>query len=241
MKTLILSDIHSNLEALDAALQQSSFQEVWVLGDLVGYGADPEAVVKRVRELQPAHIVRGNHDKVCCGLEDVSRFSDLARDAALWTRGQIGRETRDYLLDLPQGPKRVEGWTLSHGSPWDEDEYLLDQEQVWPQMDSLRDPVCLFGHTHVPMLYRSRGGRRQAFHITDSCTVQIQDDERYFINPGSVGQPRDGDSRGCFGLLDREEKTLRFIKFEYDIEAAAQKILKAGLPSLLASRLQVGR
>ncbi|HSR52898.1 MAG TPA: metallophosphoesterase family protein [Acidobacteriota bacterium] len=241
MKTLIISDIHSNQEALRASLKRTDWDDLWVLGDLVGYGADPNAVVDQVRELEPSWIVRGNHDKVCCGLEDASHFSDLAREAALWTQDRLSDDSLSYLQALPQGPLGREAWMISHGSPWDEDEYLLEEEQVWPQLESVEQPVCFFGHTHVPALYESARGRRRQSRISDSLMLNLEQETRYFINPGSVGQPRDGDPRGCLGLLDREKMTFEFLKFEYDYESAGEKILRAGLPSLLAHRLRVGR
>lgn len=240
MRILILSDIHANFLALQSALDSVDYDKLWVLGDLVGYGADPNSVVEEVRRLEPELIVRGNHDKVCCGLEEPENFSDLARESALWTRKVLSRDSNDYLRGLPQGPLRQGSWLISHGSPMDEDEYLICDDQVFGQMAEIDAPVCFFGHTHVPLVYRNSHGRRDSFHIAESADVPLDRDCRYFINPGSVGQPRDRDARGCFALLDIEGASLRFVKFKYPLADAAQRILAAGLPELLAQRLFIG-
>ena len=241
MKVLILSDIHANLEALECALQQADYDQVWVLGDLVGYGACPNEVVEAVRQLEPAWIVRGNHDKVCCGLEDPDNFTDLARESALWTREQLTPESLEYLRSLPRGPLADDPWVISHGSPLDEDEYLVSEDQVWMQMAFTSERVCFFGHTHVPILYRRSGQMRQASYVDDSADVQLEADSQYFINPGSIGQPRDGDPRSCLAVLETESASLRLIKFRYPLEKAARRIRQAGLPELLAQRLYIGR
>ena len=241
MRVLILSDIHSNLEALEAALQQTEFDLLWVLGDLVGYGANPNEVVEKIRQLEPALIVRGNHDKVCCGLEEPGSFSDMAREAVLWTRGQLSDESSDYLRSLPQGPKAAGEWAICHGSPQDEDEYLVSEEQVWNQMSSVSERACFFGHTHVPLMCRQCGEERQIFCVDDSVEVQLDPECRFFINPGSIGQPRDGDRRASMAVLDPDTSELSFIKFDYPVERAAQRIIEAGLPELLAQRLFIGR
>lgn len=241
MKVLILSDIHANLEALESALQQADYDRVWVLGDLVGYGANPNEAVDAIRQLQPHWIVRGNHDKVCCGLADPNNFTDLARESALWTQRQLTREHLDYLSSLPQGPLTETPWAISHGSPLDEDEYLISEDQVWMQMSFFAERICFFGHTHVPMLYRRSGQMRQASYVDDSTQLSLDANSQYFINPGSVGQPRDSDPRGCLAVLETESASLRFIKFTYPLQEAAQRIREAGLPDLLAQRLYIGK
>ncbi len=241
MKVLILSDIHANLEALESALQQTDYDRIWVLGDLVGYGACPNEVVEAVRRLEPAWIVRGNHDKVCCGLADPDNFTDLARESALWTRDQLTAESREYLRGLPRGPVAEDPWAISHGSPLDEDEYLMTEAQVWMQMTFTPQRICFFGHTHVPILYSRSGRMRQASYVDESMQVRLEADSQYFINPGSIGQPRDGDPRGCLAVLETESASLQLIKFHYPLKKAAQRILQADLPDLLAQRLYIGR
>ncbi len=241
MRTLIISDIHSNLEALDAALEVASWDRVWVLGDLVGYGASPNEVVERISKLKPTLQVRGNHDKVCAGIEEPDSFSELAREAAFWTRRHLSHASLSYLRDLPKGPLTEGQVLLCHGSPRDEDEYLIADTQVWSQMDALGFSLCLFGHTHVPMLYRTADGTRNTQYLQDSTEISLEPGSRYFLNPGSIGQPRDGDPRGCFAILDSENEQIEIVKFEYKTERAAERILAADLPVMLAQRLFLGR
>lgn len=241
MRVLVLSDIHANLEALEAALEQCPYDQLWVLGDLVGYGADPDAVVDRIQALQPAYIIRGNHDKVCSGLETAEDFSPLARLSAEWTLQKLRPDVRGYLQSLPPGPVAVGDFLLCHGSPADEDEYLISSRQITPLIRELGLQVCLFGHTHVPMVYVCNQGRTHGLRVSDSRKLNLDRASRYFINPGSVGQPRDGDPRGSVILLDTESPELEFFKFRYEVGVAAEKIRRAGLPPALADRLYVGR
>lgn len=241
MQVLLLSDIHANLEALQSALRQTSFDALWVLGDLVGYGADPDAVVETVQDLNPEIIIRGNHDKVCSGLESAEDFSPLARRSAQWTYDHIRPEVRRYLQELPAGPVKVDDYLLCHGSPADEDEYLLSSTQITPLMELFDGKVCFFGHTHVPVVYVTNRDRVHGMRVRDSRKLILDPCCKYFINPGSVGQPRDGDSRGCMILLDPKRNELQFIKFDYPIDEAAAKIREAGLPRALADRLYIGK
>ncbi len=241
MRILLLSDIHANLEALDSALSQTPFDALWVLGDLVGYGADPNPVVERIQELKPDQILRGNHDKVCSGLENADDFSLLARLAAEWTEQNLRPEIRKYLQELPAGPLDSRGFLLCHGSPLDEDEYLFSTSQTTGLFHRFSEQVCFFGHTHLPVIYSLREGKVDGLHVSDSHKMTLDPPCRYLINPGSVGQPRDGDPRGSLVVLDTPGNTLEFIKFSYPIERAAEKIRQAGLPPALADRLRVGR
>jgi diadenosine tetraphosphatase ApaH/serine/threonine PP2A family protein phosphatase len=244
MRYLILSDIHANLEALDAALAGAGDHDaVLVLGDLVGYGADPNAVIERVRELPATTIVRGNHDKVGAGLENVESFNHLARQAIAWTAAMLTPPNRDWLAALQQGPVTIdEVVEICHGSPFDEDVYIFDDLDARRAIRATRRPLCLFGHTHVPAVFRfdaeldaigpPRGPR---FRVT------MDEDAKYLVNCGAVGQPRDGDPRAAFGLLDTDARTLSIVRVGYDLGAAQAKIIAAGLPEVLAQRLAVGR
>jgi predicted phosphodiesterase len=248
MRYLILSDIHSNLEALEAVLRASAAQRydaVLVLGDLVGYGADPNAVVDRVRELNPAAIVRGNHDKVAAGLEDAEDFNPMAKSAAHWTRESLTPQTLEYLRGLPTGPQIVDDTIeICHGSPLDEDLYVVADIDAARSIAVARTPICLFGHTHVAVRARLDNQRRLDIEAPqghpDFPTV-IDADAKYLINPGSVGQPRDGDSRAAYAMADLEQKMVTLYRVAYPIEAAQKKILDAGLPPMLAYRLGMGR
>ena len=248
MRYLVLSDIHSNLEALDAVLRASSGQRydaVLVLGDLVGYGADPNAVVERVRALNPASIVRGNHDKVAAGLDDAEDFNPMAKSAAHWTREALTPETLAYLREMPAGPLLV-GDTIEicHGSPLDEDLYVVADMDAARSIAVARAPVCLFGHTHVALSARMDNQRRLEIDAPQGHPefgISIHPDSKYLINPGSVGQPRDGDARAAYAIADLDRKVVTLYRVAYPIEAAQKKILDAGLPQMLAYRLGMGR
>lgn len=248
MRYLVLSDIHSNLEALDAVLKASASQRcdaVLVLGDLVGYGADPNAVVDRVRSLNPTSIVRGNHDKVAAGLDDAQDFNPMAKTAARWTRESLSPQTLEYLRNLPEGPRLVDGTIeICHGSPIDEDLYVVADADAARSIAAARTPVCLFGHTHVALSARIDGQRRLEIDAPQGhpeFAVPIDGVSKYLINPGSVGQPRDGDSRAAYAIADVDRKEVTLYRVAYPIEAAQKKILDAGLPPMLAYRLGMGR
>jgi predicted phosphodiesterase len=246
MRYLILSDIHSNLEALDAVLRASAqrYEAVLVLGDLVGYGADPNAVVDRVRGLNPASIVRGNHDKVAAGLDDAEDFNPMAKSAAHWTRESLTPQTLQYLRDLPAGPLLVGDIEICHGSPLDEDLYVVADIDASRSIAVARTAVCLFGHTHVALSARMDDQRRLEIEAPQGhpeFVVTIEAGSRYLINPGSVGQPRDGDARAAYAIADLDRKVVTLYRVAYPIEAAQKKILDAGLPPMLAYRLGMGR
>ena len=248
MRYLVLSDIHSNLEALDAVLRASSAQRcdaVLVLGDLVGYGADPNAVVDRVRSLNPKAIVRGNHDKVAAGLDDAEDFNPMARSAAHWTRESLTPQTLEYLRDLPAGPQIVGDMIeICHGSPLDEDLYVVADIDAARSIAVARTPICLFGHTHVALSARMDTQRRLEIEAPQGhpeFAVAVDGDSKYLINPGSVGQPRDGDSRAAYAIADLERKVVTLYRVAYPIEVAQKKIMEAGLPPMLAYRLGMGR
>ena len=245
MRYLILSDLHGNLEALQAVLAHagSEYDRILCCGDLVGYGADPDAVTEWVRS-SVAAIVRGNHDKACAGLEDLEWFNPVARVSAVWTQKVMKRENLDYLRELAKGPEQVDGFEILHGSPVDEDEYLVtgvDAAQVAPYLDS---SLGFFGHTHLQggFLFHRNGVKRlrSTGPHSDSEALELEPDVRYLINPGSVGQPRDGDWRAAYAVYEPEARLVTFRRTEYDVASAQKKILAAGLPDMLALRLAVG-
>jgi Predicted phosphoesterase len=246
MRYLVISDIHSNLEALEAVLRAAQKHDaVLVLGDLVGYGADPNGVVERVRALAPAAIVRGNHDKVAAGLDTAEDFNPMARSAAQWTRDSLSPSTLEYLRALPEGPHVVDGTLeICHGSPLDEDLYVVADLDAARSIAVSRVPVCLFGHTHVALSARMDGQRRLEIEAPQGhpeFETRIEPDCKYLINPGSVGQPRDGDARAAYAIADTDRKLVTLYRVAYPIEAAQKKILEAGLPPMLAYRLGMGR
>jgi diadenosine tetraphosphatase ApaH/serine/threonine PP2A family protein phosphatase len=239
VRYLVISDIHANWEALQAVLTDSKglYERIVNCGDLVGYGPEPNRVVDWCRANTPS-LVRGNHDKACAGLVDLEWFNVLAKESALWTRGQLTPQNLSFLHDLPQGPRPVDGFQLVHGSPADEDEYLVDTWDVHQIYRAILSDLYFFGHSHV------QGGfwvHRNGVRELEFVTVALERDLQYLVNPGSVGQPRDGDPRAAYALYDSEDGTVEFRRAAYDIAATQAKMLKAGLPELLASRLSVGR
>ena len=251
MRALILSDIHGNLEALEAVLAAAAPHDaVWNLGDVVGYGASPNEVVDRLRAIA-TQSVRGNHDKVCCGVSSSVHFNPSAREAALWTERQLWESSMEWLRLLPAGPLDCAGASasISHGSPTDEDLYLANIRDAWLPLQQLRQRSTFFGHTHVQGGFSWRSGHWQEVspvhrpsEFASQWTLRLENDgTRYLLNPGSIGQPRDGDWRAAFALLDEEASTLTFHRVPYDITLAQGRILMAGLPERLARRLSEGR
>ena len=257
MRYLIISDIHANLEALEATLAAAGEHDhVLVLGDLVGYGADPNAVIERVRALPNATIIRGNHDKVGAGIEDVEGFNHLARHAIKWTADTLTPSNKSWLAALVQGPVIADEFVeICHGTPFDEDVYVFDDLDALRAIRAARRSLCLFGHTHVPAVYQlgrqAIGGSRRLSGDGEldmlgpprgsPFRLDLEDEARYLVNVGAVGQPRDGDARAAFGFFDTEARTVTMVRAAYDIAAAQAKIIAAGLPDVLAQRLAVGR
>ena len=249
MKYLLLSDVHGNIEALEAVLAAAAVNghdAILMLGDLVGYGADPNAVVDRMRVLKPMAMIRGNHDKVACGIEDPEGFNAIARSAVHWTYETLTAENRTFLADLPRGPHLVDDLIeICHGSPFDEDAYVFDELDALRGLRAARRPVCLFGHTHVPVIFQLSEQDDQldvTMPGTEAETaLALQPGTRYLINPGSIGQPRDGDPRAAYAIVDSDGKNVTLYRVAYPVELAQEKVIKAGLPEVLAHRLGIGR
>lgn len=251
MRYLIISDIHSNLEALQTALLAAPEHDfVLNLGDVVGYGASPNEVVEIVRNLN-GPIVRGNHDKACAGLGDTFGFNPVADRAVTWTAETLTPENREWVRQLQHGPVAIPeflGGQCVHGSPIDEDDYLLSSAAAFEVFREDRLQLTLFGHTHVQGGYILRRGLVEALRPKyasptneETWDLLLQDDARYLINPGSIGQPRDGDWRAAFALFDSDARKVTFCRVPYPVEAAQHRILAADLPEYLAVRLKTGR
>lgn len=251
MRILVLSDIHANLEALDACLAAApSFDLAVNLGDIVGYGASPNEVTERSRSLGKT-FVRGNHDKAATGVMELEDFNPMAAAAALWTREQLTPENLAWLHALPQGPvtiPAVEGVNLVHGSPNDEDEYVVSLGDAIAPLITLTAPLTFFGHTHLQGGFFANGSSADAFRPeyrtvgqAETVSMQLKSDARYLINPGSVGQPRDGDWRAAFALFDVDKQTVQFHRTPYNLKSAQDRIFEAKLPARLATRLAAGR
>ena len=251
MRALILSDIHANIDALDAVLQAAPPHDmVWNLGDVVGYNAAPQAVVDRVREIGNV-FVRGNHDRACARLTAAADFNSVAFRAVQWTRNQLDPQSTQWLRELPPGPvvpKDTQA-TCVHGSLLDEDEYLLSTRDAQKQIDETRGPITFFGHTHVQGGFAANA-EGEWFPLkpeyseserADSYDLDLSSGATYLINPGAVGQPRDHDWRAAFALYDEPAARVTFFRVPYDVRLAQMRIQRAGLPDMLASRLRVGR
>ncbi|MFB3920105.1 MAG: metallophosphoesterase [Terriglobia bacterium] len=248
LRYLILSDIHSNLEALNQCLElaEGRHDQILCLGDLVGYGPDPNAVIDRLRPLARV-VIRGNHDKACSGLTDAEEFNPLARIGTEWTRSALTPENVEYLRSLPEGPAEVEWFQLVHGSLHDEDDYMLGPAQALPELRNLSVLAVFFGHTHYQGGFMlTPKGRFQSIRLMGkndglTLTLEIEEGGRYLINPGSVGQPRDGDWRAGFAILDSEKREVEYYRTPYDLPGTQEKMHKAGLPDPLIKRLEYGR
>jgi diadenosine tetraphosphatase ApaH/serine/threonine PP2A family protein phosphatase len=247
MRYLVLTDIHANLEAFDACLEDAAarrYDDTLVLGDLVGYGADPNAICERVRDLRPLAIVRGNHDKVACGLDQAEGFNSVAKSAARWMLDVLTPENRDWLAALPEGPKIVDELVeICHGSPFDEDAYIFDELDAVRALKVATRQLCLFGHTHYPVTFElsSESFDSSGPYAAAETELRLKPGAKYLVNPGSVGQPRDGDPRAGYVILDTAEGTATWLRADYDIRGAQAAIRDAGLPLRLAARLAEGR
>ena len=247
MRYLVLTDIHANLEALDTCLADArarGYERTLVLGDVVGYGPDPNEVIERIQALEPVAIVRGNHDKVACGIERPEGFNVVAKNAALWTLAALTPDHRDWLAALPEGPIPVDPLIeICHGSPFDEDAYIFDELDVIRALKVSERPLCLFGHTHYLISWELSTDATDSNgpSATRDLQITLRDGFKYLVNPGAVGQPRDGDARAAYGIVDTSGPHVEMIRLEYPVEQTQAKIIKAGLPEVLAQRLGVGR
>ena len=247
MRYLILTDIHANLEALETCLSDANsrgYDETLFLGDLVGYGADPNAVVDVVRGLNPVAMVRGNHDKVVFGLDQAEGFNAVAKSAAAWMLNALTPENRDWVATLPQGPSVVSDLIeICHGSPYDEDAYIFDEADARLALQSTSRPLCLFGHTHYPVTFElSNGSFTSIGPAADmEARLELKEGVKYLLNPGSVGQPRDGDPRAAYAIVNTSARHVELFRLMYPVEVTQKKIIDAGLPEVLARRLGAGR
>jgi predicted phosphodiesterase len=247
MRFLILSDIHANATALDASLAavEGRWERVFCLGDLVDYGPDPNEVTERVKALDPV-IIRGNHDKAVAGLTDLEDFNPVAQIAAKWTREQLRPETLAYISQLPVGPASVEDVTLIHGSYHDEDEYVFVPGQAMGGLLDSPTEITFFGHTHYQGGFSYRAGHIGVIQLRPEpgpnfAALRLEAGTRYLLNPGSIGQPRDGDPRAAFAIADLDHRVIEFWRVPYDIAAVQDRMRDAGLPSPLVERIGAGR
>jgi predicted phosphodiesterase len=261
LRILFLTDIHANLEGMEACVASVTNHDMVVnLGDIVGYGASPNEVSDRSREL--CHVfVRGNHDKACTGLAGIDDFNPIAGMAAIWTQQTLTSENLEWLRALPQGPIELENiWPEDnglappvrvqcvHGSPLDEDEYIIVMRDAYQPLLATDAAITFFGHTHIQGGFCNHGEEWETLRPVyrskrdmESCDLAIMPGAKYLINPGSAGQPRDGDWRAACALLDTTESRITFYRVPYDVKKAQERIFSAKLPDRLALRLSEGR
>jgi predicted phosphodiesterase len=241
VRILVISDVHSNLAALESVLaSEESLDAIWHLGDGVGYGPWPQAVVDRLRR-EGAIWVRGNHDDAGSGGLSIEMFNPEGRRAMEWTRTQIDEPTRRYLADLPElaRPESTK-FTLAHGSPRDPIwEYLHSAAVAQRNLPAMETAFCVVGHTHVPAAFRETGGKMRLVPVRSGTRMALGE-KRLILNPGSVGQPRDGDPRAGYLIIDTDRGHATWHRVEYDITATQEAMADAGLPRSLASRLSLG-
>jgi predicted phosphodiesterase len=249
VRILLISDVHANLEALQAVLDAApAHNAVWNLGDLVGYGASPNEVVAQLMPLQDV-AVRGNHDKAASGLTELFNFNPIAAAALVWTRNQLSATSRMALRQLAHGPVFPrEDISCAHGSPLDEDHYIHSRREAWHPLMESPARITFFGHTHIQGGYQLEEQHcttlKPEYHggaQREVITLALNRDHRYLLNPGSVGQPRDNDWRAAFALLDLSSMQLEWHRIPYNVELAQRRIRNAELPERLAQRLATGR
>ncbi len=241
MRILIISDVHANLTALEAVLAEAGdIDAVWCLGDLVGYGPDPNESVARVRGMPELVCLLGNHDAAALGYIDTDTFNPDARTALEWTRNQLSPESTAFLKTLPEKTV-VDLVTLAHGSPrqpvW---EYLLDTRTATLSFNYFETPYCLVGHTHLPVMYHLPDEDRIAHLVVPDASMQLTLEPRAILNPGSVGQPRDRDPRAAYAIYQPDLNLWEFHRVPYDIPSVQQRMKENNLPERHIQRLAAG-
>jgi len=241
MHILIISDIHANLTALEAVLSETGEPEAtWCLGDLIGYGPDPNQCIQRIRELPNLLCLIGNHDAAALDLIDISSFNPEAQQAVLWTQGQLTPANADYLLNLPE---RIvtEQITLAHGSPrypiW---EYLLDTRTAAQNFSHFETPFCFVGHSHLPLIFQKNSIHQGVELIVPETPSLVEMTPRAIFNPGSVGQPRDRDPRAAYAIFDPDALSWEYRRIAYDIQSVQARMAAANLPDRHIQRLSSG-
>lgn len=250
MRYLLLSDIHANHAALEAVLETvgTDYDRVICLGDVVGYGPDPNEAVDRVRALDPVAVVRGNHDKACAGITNAEDFNAIARFAAAWTQQTLTEDNLTWLREMPEGPATVDDIQLVHGSPLDEDDYLFTWREAAEVFSQPQPPLTFFGHTHLQGGFALRPvGEVGTLELglppegVVRTEFTLKPDVKYLINPGSIGQPRDADPRAGLASYDSERGVVEYWRIPYSIETTQEKMREAALPQPLVLRLSLGR
>ncbi|RLE00981.1 MAG: metallophosphoesterase [Candidatus Aminicenantes bacterium] len=245
MKYLIFSDVHSNLEALQAVefyARSRKIDAYIFLGDLVGYNASPNECIQHIQKLTPIFMVRGNHDKAVSGQEPLQSFNPIAAAAIIWTRDTISTQNKLFLMGLKKGPQEInKEITICHGAPYDEDYYIFGPFDAVEAFYHFSTKLCFFGHTHLPRIYIKRNNMVEEILIEkDKFQLKIEKEARYLINPGSLGQPRDRNPKLSFVIYNTTTNKITFHRLSYNLSQTQSRILQAGLPSALADRLALG-
>jgi len=241
MRALVISDIHANLTALETVLADAnSFDVTWCLGDLVGYGPNPNECIERIRSLPNLQCIMGNHDAAAVGFIDVDAFNPDARKTVLWTQETLTPVNKQYLRNLPERIN-LEHITLAHGSPykpiW---EYLLDTRAATVSFECFDTPYCLVGHTHLPVLFYLPDDRPTAQLVVPEHVSQMTLAPRAILNPGSLGQPRDHDPRAAYAILDLDNYTWAWHRVNYNIPEVQERMSHENLPERHIARLSAG-
>jgi len=248
MRFFVLSDIHSNIEALEACTRRAKlagYDAVYCCGDIVGYGPNPVEAIDAIRELG-AVTIRGNHDRVAASQDEASEFNPHARRAVFWTRSVLPDTYRNYLASLPVGPLSIgDTAQLVHGAITHEDDYIFTGADAAENLRISSKKMTFFGHSHFPVVYASDSAGNPAtpptYEFDEFTAVRCDGNQRFLINPGSVGQPRDNDPRASFLIWDQERARLEFYRVEYPVEQTQAKMWEAHLPPYLIERLSHGR
>lgn len=251
MRYLLLSDIHSNDQALSAVMarvKRKRYDRVVCLGDFVGYAADPNKILDRFRTFPKAAVcIRGNHDKVVAGQDAGEMFNPPALFAARWTAERLSTENVEFLKRLPLGPVVVDDlFVACHGSPLDEDAYIFsdfDASMNFVHMNRFAPgvDVCFFGHSHIPSVFTLEPDGIRVEAVRGSrAKLTLERGKKYLVNPGSVGQPRDRNPRASYAIFDSDARVVHFDRVAYDVKSARKKVLQAGLPPMLGDRLVLG-
>lgn len=247
MRLLILSDLHANLTALEAALAAASgrWDAAVCLGDVVGYGPDPVAVSQKLQALTQ-ETIRGNHDKAVAGIMSSEDFNPVAKLAVDWTREVLSPELLEWLSALPPGPRKAQGVVLIHGAFQDEDEYVFTPAQALEGLLDASTTLSFFGHTHHQGGFSHHGSDIALLPLRPRpsesfSALRLEPGYKYLLNPGSIGQPRDGDPRAAFAIADLDHNVVEFWRVPYDIPAVQERMFEASLPEPLIHRLALGR
>ena len=248
MRYLILSDIHSNLEALEACVRcgkQAGYDSVLCCGDIVGYGPSPVEAIDGIRALN-AVTIRGNHDRVAAGLDEATQFNPHARHAVYWTRAVLPDSYREYLAQLPVGPLEITPQAqLVHGALTHEDDYIFTEADADENFVLTDKAITFFGHSHFPVVFSSNGKgdalQATSYEFDEFIAVKCESGKKLLVNPGSVGQPRDGDARASFAIWDADRSRIEFYRVEYDVKRTQERMRSAELSTYLIDRLAHGR